>query len=280
MNTTAKDRATYESCGFIETIEGKEYRLLAVKSTSMTSDVEEKLETEKNDLINLASSAFPEDFKCEPDAQAAIKKFQSTKKTSLFRISLEVVPIEQEKKYRGKKPKIPRAIEMVTLFKVMIRDVIPDTDRIEQYRQREESFVLITNVPEKELNDGEVLRKYKSQGVVERSFSRLKRSMMVDTLFLKTPQRVEALMSLVYIALLFQSIIQAMARYRAKKMSSLPKIAYAKRKLENPTYDLMVHLFHPFEVITTGNSREISCLVPEMEDYLNLILYLVDAENC
>ena len=80
----------------------------------MTSDVEEKLETEKKDLIKLASSAFPEDFKCESDAQAAIKKFQSTKKTSLFRISLEVVPIEQEKKYRGKKPKIPRAIEMVT----------------------------------------------------------------------------------------------------------------------------------------------------------------------
>ena len=82
--------------------------------------------------------------------------------------------------------------------------------------ERIQSFVLITNVPEEELNDGEVLRKYKSQGVVERSFSRLKRPMMVDTLFLKTSKRVEALMSLVYIALLFQSIIQAMARYRAK----------------------------------------------------------------
>ena len=135
-------------------------------------------------------------------------------------------------------------------------------------------------MPETELNDGEVLRKYKSQGVVERSFSRLKRPMMADTLFLKTPKRIEALMSLVYIALLFQSIIQAMARHRASKMSALPKIAYAKRKLENPTYDLMVHLFHPFEVITTGESREMGCLVPEMEEYLNLILHLVDAENC
>ncbi|MFH0967259.1 MAG: hypothetical protein V1862_06210, partial [Methanobacteriota archaeon] len=94
-DTTVKDRATYEiSSGFHETIEGKDYRLIAVKSTSTTSDVENKLETEKNDLIKLANSAFPEDFKCEPDAQAAIKNFQSTKKTSLFRLLFEVVSIE------------------------------------------------------------------------------------------------------------------------------------------------------------------------------------------
>jgi len=279
-NTKAKDRATYEISGFHEMIEGEDYRLLAVKSTSTTSDVENKLETEKNDLIKLANSAFPEDFKCEPDAHAAIKQFQSTKKTSLFRILFEVVSIEQEKKYRGKKPKIPRPIEIITVFKVKIREIIPDTERIEQFRQKEESFVLITNVPETELNDGEVLRKYKSQGVVERSFSRLKRPMMADTIFLKTPGRIEALMSLVYIALLFQSIMQAMARYRAKKIPNLPKISYAKRTLENPTYDLMVHLLRPFDLISTDDSIEISCLVPEMEGRLNLILLLVDAENC
>lgn len=196
-NTKAKDRATYEISGFTELIEGNVYRLFAVKSTSTTSDVDEKLESEKNDLVKLANSAFPDDYKCEPDAQAAIKKFQSTVKTSLFRLSFEIVPIMQEKKYQGKRPKIPRPIEMITVFKVMVREVIPETDKIEQYRQREESFVLITNVPETELNDGEVLRKYKSQGVVERSFSRLKRPMMADTLFLKTPKRIEALMSLV-----------------------------------------------------------------------------------
>ena len=61
-DTKAKDRAVYEICGFREMIEGKEYRLHAFKSTSTTSDVEIKLETEKNDLIKLANSSFPEDF--------------------------------------------------------------------------------------------------------------------------------------------------------------------------------------------------------------------------
>jgi hypothetical protein len=28
------------------------------------------------------------------------------------------------------------------------------------------------------------------------------------------------------------------------------------------------------------SSRSFSCLVPEMEDHLNLLLYLVDAEAC
>jgi len=103
---------------------------------------------------------------------------------------------------------------------------------------------------------------------------------MIDTLFLKIPERIEALMSLVYIALMFQSIIQAMARFRAKNIPDLPKIEYAKRKLENPTYDLIVHLFEPFDIVTTEEAREITCLVPEMECHLNLLLHLVDAENC
>jgi len=103
---------------------------------------------------------------------------------------------------------------------------------------------------------------------------------MVNTLFVKTPQRIEALMALVYIALLFQSIIQSMARYRSRMIFELPKLKYAKRKLENPTYDLIEYLLRPFEVISTGTSLEVSCLVPDLEQYLELILFLVDAEEC
>lgn len=64
------------------------------------------------------------------------------------------------------------------------------------------------------------------------------------------------------------------------KLPSLPKLAYAKRTLENPTYDLMVHLLRPFDLISMDESIEINCLVPEMNEHLNLILYLLDAENC
>jgi transposase len=243
-------------------------------------NVNKKVETEKTDLIALAEKAFPNSFKCEPDAKEAIKHFQKTKKTALFKFSFDILAIEEEKKYRGPKPRNGRNPEFVTVYKVVIKELVPDNDRIEALKRKEESFVLITNVPTDELTDREVLRKYKNQGVVERSFSRLKRPMMVDTLFLKTPKRVEALMSIVYIALLFQSIMQAMARYRANKVKILPKIKYAKRELNNPTYELLVYLLQPFVVITNGHSIEKSCNVPELERHLDLILLLLDAEEC
>lgn len=279
-DTNSHDRAEYELIGLTEEIDGHLYRLIAVRSSKTTKDIEQKLETEKNDLISLAEKAFPKNFKCLPDAEEAVRHFQKTKKTARFKLRFEIILIEEEKKYRGPKPKDGRDKEYITTYKVVTSEVLPDTPRIEALKRKEESFVLITNVSQDELSDHEVLIKYKSQGIVERSFSRLKRPMMVDTVFLKTPKKIAALMSLVYIALMFQSIMQAMGRYRASLKYNLPKIKYAKRKLKNPTYELICYLLEPFKVITRDYRLELSCNVPEMEEHLNLILHLINAEDC
>ena len=279
-NPDCKDRAEYSIIGFTEEIEGKSYRLIAIKSTKTLKNVTKKVETEKADLIILAEKAFPKNFKCEPDAKEAIKHFQKSKKTALYKFIFDIIPIEEEKKFRGPKPREERDPEFVTVYKVVIKELVPDNDKIEALKRKEESFVLITNVSADELTDREVLMKYKTQGVVERSFSRLKSPMMVDTLFLKTPKRVEALMAIVYIALLFQSIMQATARYRANNLQNLPKIKYAKRDLINPTYEFLTYLLEPFVVITSGHNIERSCNVPELERHFDLILFLLDAEEC
>ncbi len=280
QNLQAKDRATYTAQSFDMEIEGNTYRLLAVKTTSSDSTIQHRLETEQDGVIAITKDAFSKSFACVPDAEDAIKKFQKKTKNAYFKASLVIVPIEKEKQYRGKKPEVPREKEIVTKYEVQLRDIIPDVQRIEQFKRSEESFILITNVPHAELSDRDILVKYKSQGVVERSFSRLKRPMMANTLFLKKPGRIEGLMALVYVALLFQSIMQAMARHRAKVLGELPKIKYAKRKLDGPTYDLVTYLLTPFEVLSSEESMEVSCLVPELEEHLNLLLHLVDAEAC
>lgn len=280
QNLKAKDRATYAAQSFDVEIEGNTYRLLVVKTTSSDVTIQHKLETEQNDVIVMAKNAFLKGFACVPDAEDAIKKFQKNTKKVFFKASLEIIPMEKEKQYRGKKPKVPREKETVTKYQVELRDLIPDVQRIEQFKRSEESFVLMTNVPHSELSDRDILVKYKRQGVVERSFCRLKRPMMASTLFLKKTGRIEGLMALVYVALLLQSIMQAMARHRVKVLGDLPKIKYAKRKLDDPTYDLLTYLLTPFEVLSSEESMEVSCLVPELEEHLDLLLYLVDAEEC
>jgi len=43
---------------------------------------------------------------------------------------------------------------------------------------------------------------------------------------------------------------------------------------------LVTYLLTPFEVLSSEESMEVSCLVPELEEHLNLLLHLVDAEAC
>jgi len=279
-NTKTKDRATYAVQSFGIEIEKNMYRLLVIKTTSCDLKTQHKLEIEQNDVKEMADDSFKKSYACMPDAEDAIKAFQKKTKNACYKADLKIVPIDVDEKIRGRKPKIPREKKTVTRYRVKVCGTIPDVPRIEQFKRSEESFVLITNVPQSELSDRDVLRKYKSQYSVENSFCRLKRPMMVHSLFLKKPGRVEGLVSIVYIALLFQSVMQAMARYRAKIIGVLPKIRYAKRNLEDPTYDLLTYLLAPFEVLSSKNSRVVNCMVPEMMDHLTMLLYLVDAEAC
>ena len=101
---------------------------------------------------------------------------------------------------------------------------------------------------------------------------------MVDSIFLKLPERIEALMMLVYIALLFQAIMQAMARFKVQNLFELPKIRYAKQSLENLTYELLEWLFKPFAVVSNDLSSELTWTSDEAGKYLQLLLYLVDVE--
>lgn len=279
-NTEAKDRAKYSISRTPSEVEGLTYRFLVCISSALKHSSEEKINAKRSDIVSAAEDIFSKPFACIPDAKSAISRFQKSGKNALYQVVFEIVPIENEKMYRGRKPKNHRPVLMVTEFHVRVKEVIPVIERIEQLIRREESFVLITNIPETELSDREVLCKYKSQGVVERTIRRLKRPIMMSPLFLKIIRRINALTSLVYIALMFQSIMQAMARHRAKLLGELPKIKYAKRNLKNPTYELLICLLDPFEIVSTREYQEVSCLVPELNDHLMLFLYLVDAEAC
>ncbi len=131
-----------------------------IKSSSHKRDAEEKIETEKNDIIKMAEEAFPEFFQCEPDAKEAIKKFQESSKTGFYNLKFEIAQVIQEKKRRGPKPKTPRPKEYITVYQVKIQEIIPNNEKIEAFKRKEESFVLITSVPEDELSDRDVLKKH------------------------------------------------------------------------------------------------------------------------
>jgi len=279
-HTDAKDRETYAVQEFSEIIEGYPYRILVYRTSKSEKMIEKKLKTEREDLHARAEEKFKFPYACEKDAFKELNQFLKEMRRGKYQALLEIIPETQVKKPVGRPRKDPLPPEYVTVYWVRVTGIVPIDDRILQFRQAEESFVLITNVSADELDARNVLLRYKGQWKVENLFKRLKKPMMVDTVFLKLPVRIEALMMLAYIALLFKAIIQAMARTRASSMEELPKIRYAKRPMDNPTYELLEWLFKPFVMVSDGSSAELTWSGDEAGKHIQFLLSLVDMDSC
>jgi transposase len=74
-------------------------------------------------------------------------------------------------------------------------------------------YALSTSLPET-VPAGELLRRWKQQGELERRFSDWKGPLLVHPVFLKTPQRIAALILLLHLALLLFCLIEREARRR------------------------------------------------------------------
>ena len=80
-------------------------------------------------------------------------------------------------------------METVYTLHVDIESVLPEV--IKEHERRMDYFVLATNHRDaSELPAEQVLREYKQQSNVELRFKFLKDPMFVDSLFLKTPERI------------------------------------------------------------------------------------------
>ena len=88
-------------------------------------------------------------------------------------------------------------------------------DKMEEERNRKGRFILVTNELKVEnYSDEKMLSEYKEQQHVERGFQFLKEPwFMLDSVFLKSEKRIEALMMVMTLCLLVYNV----AQYRLRK---------------------------------------------------------------
>ena len=112
----------------------------------------------------------------------------------MFDIKLEIEKLITEKNQVGRPSKNKEQSVIIEKFEVKLNNLTENKERVKEYKDNSESFVLITNIPENEKNNKEILQDYKKQKVIETNFEELKKPLMVSTIFLKKPGRIEALM--------------------------------------------------------------------------------------
>jgi transposase len=170
-------------------------------------------------------------FACQADAQTAWQEFE---KTLLFS-TLEDPTIKALPRYksRGKPSKKTQS----NTYVYQIQAAIASSVAVRETRlKRNSGFILATNELDREaLPDSQVLVQYKNQPKVEKGFRFLKDPLfLADSLFLKSPKRIMALMGVMTICLL----VYAALEYRIRQALKNQKQTFpnqTRKPIENPT---------------------------------------------
>ena len=130
----------------------------------------------------------------------------------------------------------------------------PDPLRVARLRQGAGCFVLLSNVPEQGSHartGPDLLRAYKDQQAIERNFSFLKAPLIVNDLFLKKPERIEALGAILLISLLVWNLIEHCLRQHVEQTgAALP--GWDRKETLWPTTFMMTTKFAGLQIVRIG----------------------------
>ena len=113
-------------------------------------------------------------------------------------------------------------------------EIIGNSEKIERKKRKIDSFCLITSIPPEQMSSRDVLMRYKGQNVIESMFSLLKEPLIASAIFLVNPNRIEALMTLLYFSVLMHGILQLITRTRIQTCDEPPRIGTENRRLIRP----------------------------------------------
>jgi hypothetical protein len=139
---------------------------------------------------------------------------------------------------QGRPRKNPRPEDVHATWRVAVTIGAVRQDERERVLQRRSGFVLVTTVSTNERFAADLLTEYKGQVHVERHFHFLKDPLFVDALYVKKPERIEALGYVLLLACLLYSLVERRIRAAAVVIPSP-----SRRVLTDPTgHEVVRHL--------------------------------------
>jgi len=230
------------------------YRLIVVHSSSLdkrkAKTLEKNLLKQREELEAQLEQLSKVEFACEPDAKAALERVRSENRDALYMIAGDVQAEEAIlKRCRPGRPRKDEPLPIKTIFRA--RASVGDLKEREyaELKLRASCFVLITNMLDEEEHPAEkVLRDYKEQTAVELQFRAIKEPEFVGAMFVKRPERLEALAYVVLLAAMVRAIIQRRARrYAEIENEELP--IPGKRMTKRPTARMILDSFDAVVVV-------------------------------
>ncbi len=155
---------------------------------------------------------------------------------------------------------------------VITGTVTQKPEAVDTIREQAGCFVLITNVPldgppnsDIPYDGKKILQAYKDQNGIEHNFSFLKDPVVINSVFLKKPERIEALGLILVISLLLWRLIELnMRAHLEKQQMTLP--GWDNKPTERPTTFMMTTKFDNIRVIKIRRQRTLNGRLSEVQE--------------
>jgi len=242
---------------------GIEQRWLVVESQARLQadlrQIEQQVSKSQKEAQKKLQQLSEEEFTCPGAAVEVAQRFgQRLKYHRLSDIQAIELPVDLRKKAsssRGSSQKITYRIRA---------KLVRDSSVIEKEKRRAGRFVLATNVLDiKQLSPDEMLQEYKAQQSAERGFGFLKDPLFfTDSVFLKSPERVEAMAMLMGLCLLIYTLGQRQMRQALEQAQSGIKNQLGKLT-QRPTLRWIFQCFQAVHLLIVNGVKQISNLTDE-----------------
>lgn len=229
------------------------------------------IEKEKNEMEKKLWHLSNQSFGCEKDITKVLKPLM--KKLKYHQVQYTITSIlKHEKQGRPKKSDDGNVLEKIITGYALEFTLVADEPAITQAKLCKGRFILATNqLDPQALSDEAILSTYKEQSGTESGFKFIKDDAFeVDSIFLKKPGRISALMMMMTVCLMVYGFAQYYLREQLKKNADTLPLQSGKVS-DKPSMKWIYRLFHGVHVLKI--SGEISqTLVLNVNELLRKII--------
>jgi transposase len=255
--TKHRPATSYKASEGEVTLYGTAYRAVVVHSSAQDKRRQQRLardiQAADSTMQTTVRTAEQQEYFCRADADAAAAQLRAV----YTPYHLVDVTVEERPVYGRGRPSSHKPRPVKALCYRLKTTISPHTERIGRTEEEAGCFVLLTNVPTAgnlAHSARELLTVYKEQHGTEQNYGFLKDPVIVNSLFLKKPERIEALGLVLLLSLLLWRLMERQMRAHVES-TGMPLTGWDKKTTERPTAFMMMTKFAGVLVCKVGLQR-------------------------
>ena len=252
---------------------GIKQKWVVVHSKEMHKRKDITLEKKIKKIVKEAQKELKElkkiEFACEEDARAALERWKKGNPYCL----LETVDIfTVSKREKGKRGRPKKGEKLVTHY-VVDAKAIRNEELVQHEKKYHGRFIIGSS--DLDLDSEEMLEKYKNQSKVEKGFRFIKdKSFRVSEVYLKKPERIEALSMIMVLTLMVYSVAEWKLREKLKETGeSIPN--QVKKQTQKPTLKWVFMLMRGITEVEVKTKSKTKIQVANLDEIKGKLIRLM-----